>query len=190
MEFVSAEWWILCFRWFHVLSGIMWIGHLWYFNFTQTPTVPKIPAELRPGDRRASSCRKRCSGSAGARWATIVFGLILADMNGYLGEAIIIGIGQHSAHITAIGIGMWLGTIMWANVWFIIWPNQQMLHRHEADRRTRSAADRARRGACLARQHAAVDPDGLLHDGDPLLLSVSRFVARWNRGREAPFPSV
>ena len=48
MELVSFEWWAFFFRWMHVMSGVMWIGHLWYFNFTQAPTMPKIPIELRP----------------------------------------------------------------------------------------------------------------------------------------------
>jgi len=48
-EFVALDWWNFFFRWCHIASGVMWIGHLWYFNFTQTPTMPKIPAELRPG---------------------------------------------------------------------------------------------------------------------------------------------
>ena len=62
------------------------------------------------------------------RWAamaTIVTGLILAQMNGYLLGAIKLGIGDHSPNISAIGFGMWLGAIMWFNVWFIIWPNQK-----------------------------------------------------------------
>ena len=62
------------------------------------------------------------------RWgamATIVFGLILAQAQGYLFDAIKLGIGEHRGNVTAIGFGMWLGTIMWFNVWFIIWPNQQ-----------------------------------------------------------------
>ena len=42
MEFVSHDWWAFFFRWLHIISGIMWVGHLWYFNFTQTPTMPKI----------------------------------------------------------------------------------------------------------------------------------------------------
>ena len=123
-EFASAEWWNFCFRWLHIMSGIMWIGHLWYFNFTQTPTMPKIPAELRPAIPRFIMPEALWWFRWGAM-STIVFGLLLAFMNGYLGQAIIIGIGSHSAHIASIGIGMWLGTIMWANVWFIIWPNQQ-----------------------------------------------------------------
>ena len=48
-------WWAFVFRWLHVLSGVMWIGLLWYFNFVQTPSMPKIPDEQKPaveqGDR-------------------------------------------------------------------------------------------------------------------------------------------
>jgi len=57
--------------------------------------------------------------------ATIVTGLILAGMNGYLVDAITLGLQSGVAKSTAIGIGMWLGTIMWFNVWFVIWPNQK-----------------------------------------------------------------
>lgn len=124
IEFVSFDWWLFCMRWLHVLCGVMWIGHLWYFNFTQTPTMPKIPAELRPGVAKYILPEALFWFRWGAM-GTIVFGLILAWMNGYLGSAIKLGIGDHSTHNTTIGIGMWLGTIMWFNVWFIIWPNQK-----------------------------------------------------------------
>ncbi|HXP30924.1 MAG TPA: urate hydroxylase PuuD [Stellaceae bacterium] len=124
MELVSYEWWALCFRWLHILSGIMWIGHLWYFNFTQTPTMPKIPMELRPAISRFILPEALWWFRWGAM-ATIVTGLILAWMNGYLGNAIKLGIGDGNAKFTTIGFGMWLGTIMWFNVWFIIWPNQK-----------------------------------------------------------------
>jgi len=123
-ELVSFDWWLFCMRWLHILCGVMWIGHLWYFNFTQTPTMPKIPAELRPGVAKYILPEALFWFRWGAM-GTIIFGLILAYMNGYLGSAIKIGIGDHSAHNTTIGIGMWLGTIMWFNVWFIIWPNQK-----------------------------------------------------------------
>src|SRR5690606_26513813 len=62
------------------------------------------------------------------RWAamaTIATGLILAGLNGYLFEAITIGLTDGVAKHTMIGLGMWLGAIMWFNVWFVIWPNQQ-----------------------------------------------------------------
>ena len=114
------------FRWLHVISGIMWIGLLWYFNFVQIPTMPKIPDELKPA-------LGRFIGPVALfwfRWAamsTIATGLILAYLNGYLLEAFSLGFTESfkiPGHIS-IGIGMWLGTIMWFNVWFVIWPNQQ-----------------------------------------------------------------
>jgi len=62
------------------------------------------------------------------RWAalaTIVTGLIVATLNGYVHQALALGIGSGGGKNTAIGIGMWLGLIMFFNVWFIIWPNQK-----------------------------------------------------------------
>ena len=62
------------------------------------------------------------------RWAalaTIVTGLIVAYLNGYVHQALMLGIGNGGGKNTAIGIGMWLGLIMAFNVWFIIWPNQK-----------------------------------------------------------------
>jgi uncharacterized membrane protein len=123
MEFVSYDWWAAFVRWAHVVSGIMWIGHLWYFNFTQTPTMPKIPTELRPAVVRFILPQALFWFRWGAMF-TLIFGLILAYMNNYLLGAIKLGIGAGSQHVTAIGFGMWLGTIMWFNVWFIIMPNQ------------------------------------------------------------------
>ena len=124
MEFVAYDWWIQFIRWGHIISGIMWIGHLWYFNFTQTPTMPKIPAELRPAVVRFILPEALFWFRWGAMF-TLGFGLVLAYMNGYLLDALRLGIGVHNAKVVAIGFGMWLGAIMWFNVWFIIWPNQQ-----------------------------------------------------------------
>ena len=112
-------WWAFVFRWLHVLSGVMWIGLLWYFNFVQTPSMPKIPDEHKPAVSKVIAP----TALFWFRWsamATIVTGLIVALMNGYLGQALSLTKGYH-----AIGLGMWLGTIMWFNVWFIIWPNQK-----------------------------------------------------------------
>lgn len=125
MEFLSsADFWRPLLRWAHVVSAIMWIGHLWYFNFTQTPTMPKIPTELRPAVVRYILPEALFWFRWGAMF-TFIFGLILAYLNGYLVEAIKLGIGTHNQRVVAIGWGMWLGTIMWFNVWFIIWPNQK-----------------------------------------------------------------
>src|SRR2546422_5714472 len=107
------------FRWLHILSGVMWIGILWYFNFVQIPSMPKIPDEQKPAIGKVIAP----AALFWFRWAamaTIITGLILAWMNGYLGQALMLQKGS-----TAIGLGMWLGIIMWFNVWFIIWPNQK-----------------------------------------------------------------
>ncbi|MBM3490648.1 MAG: hypothetical protein FJX68_09385 [Alphaproteobacteria bacterium] len=133
--------WPFLFRWLHVLSGIMWIGLLYYLNFVQIPTVPKIPEELRPAIGKHIA-PEVLFWFRWAAMATIVTGLILAMLNGYLVEAIVIGLTDGVPKHMAIGLGMWLGTIMWFNVWFIIWPNQQRalgLVPAEPEVRTRSA---------------------------------------------------
>jgi uncharacterized membrane protein len=113
-------WWAFVFRWLHVLSGVMWIGLLWYFNFVQTPSMPKIPDEQKPAIGKVIAPTALFWFRWGAM-ATIITGLILANMYpGYFVRAISL-----QAPNTAIGIGMWLGLIMWFNVWFIIWPNQK-----------------------------------------------------------------
>ena len=112
------------FRYFHVLAGIMWIGLLWYLNFVQIPNMPKITDEQKPVITKIITP----SVLFWFRWAaviTILTGLIVAYLNGYLHEAMTLGIGSDYGKNTAIGIGMWLGIIMAYNVWFIIWPNQK-----------------------------------------------------------------
>ncbi len=130
------------FRWLHVLSGVMWIGLLWYFNFVQIPNMPKIPDEQKPAIGKVIAP----AALWWFRWAamaTIVTGLILAGMNGYLLEATLLGITDGVPKHMAIGIGMWLGAIMWFNVWFIIWPNQKkVLGLVEADADAKAAAAR------------------------------------------------
>src|SRR5579872_1484956 len=109
------------FRWMHVFFGITWIGLLYYFNFVQIPTMPKIPAELKPG------VSKHIAPAAlfFFRWAaafTILFGLGVAQMKEPGG---IVGVLTFSPGVVTIGLGMWLAIIMAANVWFVIWPNQK-----------------------------------------------------------------
>ena len=116
--------WSWLFRYIHVLVGIMWIGLLWYFNFVQIPNMAKIPDEQKPAISKVIAP----SALFWFRWAafaTIVSGLILSYLNGYLHDAMTLGIGSGGCKWTAIGIGMWLGLIMAFNVWFVIWPNQK-----------------------------------------------------------------
>ena len=102
----------------------MWIGLLWYFNFVQIPNMPNIPDEQKPAIGKVIAP----SALFYFRWAafaTILSGLILSWLNGYLYDALILGIGSGGGKNTAIGVGMWLGLIMAFNVWFVIWPNQK-----------------------------------------------------------------
>ena len=112
------------FRYLHVLSGIMWIGLLWYFNFVQIPSMPNIPDEQKPAIGKIIAPKALFW----FRWAalvTILSGLIVAYLQGYVHQAMVLGIGGGDPKSTAIGIGMWLGIIMAYNVWFIIWPSQK-----------------------------------------------------------------
>jgi uncharacterized membrane protein len=118
-KFGEHVWWTFVMRWLHVLSGIMWIGILWYFNFVQTPSMPKIPDAEKPAISKVIAP----TALFWFRWAalaTVITGLLVAGMSGYLLNALTFGKG-----FVAIGIGMWLALIMAFNVWFIIWPNQK-----------------------------------------------------------------
>lgn len=125
------------FRFLHVLFGIMWIGLLYYFNFVQIPTMPTVPAELKPG------VSKYIAPAAlfwfrWAAFATVAMGIIIAahPPQSYLIEALTFQPG-----VRLIGLGMWLGLIMVFNVWFVIWPNQKKaLGLVEADADTKAKA--------------------------------------------------
>tara|TARA_A100001015_G_scaffold121356_1_gene134552 strand:+ start:64 stop:657 length:594 start_codon:yes stop_codon:yes gene_type:complete len=111
-------------RYVHVIVGIMWIGLLWYFNFVQIPNMGKIPDEQKPAIGKVIAPAALFY----FRWAaafTILSGLIVAGLNGYLHDAMTLSLGSGVPKHTAIGIGMWLGIIMAFNVWFVIWPNQK-----------------------------------------------------------------
>ncbi len=116
--------WSWVARFTHVVFGIMWIGLLWYFNFVQIPNMGKIPDEQKPAIGKVIAPAALFY----FRWAaafTILSGLILGYLNGYLHDAMTLSIGSGIPKHTAIGIGMWLGVIMAFNVWFVIWPNQK-----------------------------------------------------------------
>ena len=116
--------WSWVFRYIHVIVAIMWIGLLWYFNFVQIPNMSKIPDEQKPAIGKVIAPAALFY----FRWAaafTVLSGLILAYLNGYLHDAMTLSISNGIEKHTAIGIGMWLGVIMAFNVWFVIWPNQK-----------------------------------------------------------------
>lgn len=112
-------WGAFIMRWLHVMSGVMWIGLLWYLNFVQIPSMPKIPDEQKPAIGKVIAPAVLFW----FRWsalATVVTGILVAFMGGYIGIALML-----AKPFTAIGIGMWIALLMAFNVWFIIWPNQK-----------------------------------------------------------------
>ena len=121
---IDQLFWSWLFRYFHVVAGVMWIGLLWYFNFVQVPNMSKITDEQKPAITKVIA-PAALFWFRWAAFATMVTGLIVAYFNGYIHEAMTLGIGSGGGKYTAIGIGMWLGLIMAFNVWFIIWPNQK-----------------------------------------------------------------
>jgi len=122
-------------QWLHVFFGITWIGLLYYFNFVQIPTMPTVPAELKPGVSKYIAPKALFYFRWGAAF-TVLTGLILAYVNGYEKEALMLRDG-----FQLIGTGMWLALIMAFNVWFVIWPNQKKaLGLVEADDATKAAS--------------------------------------------------
>jgi uncharacterized membrane protein len=97
----------------------MWIGLLYYFNFVQIPSMPKIPDEQKPAIGKVIAP----TALFWFRWAalaTVVTGLLVALMSNYLAQALSL-----QQPVRAIGIGMWIALVMAFKVWFIIWPNQK-----------------------------------------------------------------
>jgi uncharacterized membrane protein len=120
---LDHNWSLLAMRWLHIVSGVLWIGLLWYLNFVQVPTMPSIPVENRSAISKFIAPNVLFYFRYGAL-ATVITGLLLAAMSpgNYLVNALTLAPSHR-----AIGIGMWMALIMAANVWFIIWPNQQKI---------------------------------------------------------------
>ena len=131
-------------RWLHLFFGIVWIGLLYYFNFVQIPTMPKVPAELKKGVTGYIAPQALFFFRWGAAF-TVLTGLAIAATShnapegssaGYLVAALTL-----DPSYRLIGIGMWLALIMAFNVWFLIWPAQKKaLGLVEADDASKAAA--------------------------------------------------
>jgi uncharacterized membrane protein len=147
-------------QWLHVFFGIMWIGLLYYFNFVQTPVMPTVPAELKPGVSKYIAPKALFY----FRWAaalTVLVGIILGHFYHEFGNGLLLREG-----FRLIGIGMWLGLIMAFNVWFIIWPAQKkVLGLVEADDAAKASA--AKRGLIASRLNVLLSI--------PMLLCMTNF---------------
>ena len=125
--FAGTAFWPFLLRWLHVLSALMWVGLLYYFNFVQVVAMPAIPDEQKPAVTRHIAPRALFW----FRWAavaTVATGLILAHLNGYLLATLSLGFAAPGGPLfghSLLGIGMWLGLVMAFNVWVVIWPCQK-----------------------------------------------------------------
>ena len=131
----GADLWLGLFQWLHVFFGVLWIGLLYYFNFVQIPTMPTVPAELKPGVSKYIAPKALFYFRWGAAF-TVLTGALLAWVNGFILEALTLRDG-----FQLIGTGMWFALIMAFNVWFIIWPHQKKaLGLVEADDTTKASS--------------------------------------------------
>jgi len=125
----DIDFWRTLSRYLHVISGVMWIGLLWYFNFVQIPNMPNIPDEQKPAIGKVIAP----AALFWFRWAamaTLITGLLTLGL--YYGHERSISAltftltsSYSDPQALTIGIGMWLAIIMAYNVWMVIWPNQK-----------------------------------------------------------------
>jgi uncharacterized membrane protein len=110
-------------RWIHFLAGITWIGILYYFNFVQTPFFAETEAAVRTGAIQKLVPRALWW----FRWGAMV--TFLAGILMYLIRIHTMGVEAFflSQYGVAINLGGLIGTIMFLNVWLVIWPNQQIV---------------------------------------------------------------
>lgn len=118
--------------WLHVLSGITWIGLLYYFNFVQVPALGEAASD--DGGPGGAGIAKYVAPRAlwWFRWGAVFTWLTGAAYLGHIGQlddAFALGMltDPVSPYAQTIGIGAWLGTIMLFNVWALIWPNQKKI---------------------------------------------------------------
>jgi uncharacterized membrane protein len=115
-------------RWLHILSGVMWIGLLYYFNVVQTPGLAVAAADK--GGPGGAGISKYIAPRAllWFRWAAVATGVTGAFYlaTAYGSDKIVAAFTLQSG-FRVIGVGAWLGTIMLINVWVFIWPNQKKI---------------------------------------------------------------
>ena len=111
---------LMLLRWLHFLFGITWIGLLYYFNLVQTPFFAETEAPVRSGAIQKLVPRALWWFRWGAM-GTVIFGLLY-----FFAWWATIDMSFTPWTVSIITGGV-LGIIMWANVWFVIWPNQKII---------------------------------------------------------------
>ncbi|HEV8673660.1 MAG TPA: urate hydroxylase PuuD [Methylomirabilota bacterium] len=166
MALLTGEGWLFLLRWFHFLAGITWIGILYYFNLVQTPFFAETEPAVRSGAIQKLVPRALWWFRWGAMVTFITGWLIIFHRLGQLGWA-----GWwNSTYGWAITLGGILGSIMWANVWFVIWPHQQVVIANAVQtarggQPIPDAAARARRAALASRTNVVFSIPMLFYMG-------------------------
>ena len=125
MALISYEGWLFLLRWFHFLAGITWIGLLYYFNFVQVPFFAKTEAPVRTGMITGGLVENALWWFRWGAMITFITGWLL--ILHYIGSAGGIGPYFSQPRYLSIFIGGMLGSLMWFNVWFVIWPAQRVV---------------------------------------------------------------
>ena len=127
MALMNEAGWLFLLRWIHFLSGIVWIGLLYYFNLVQVPFFAETEAPVRTGAIQKLVPR--------ALW-WFRWGAMITFLSGWL-YLLHWWVGRVGF---AAGPGGWaillgglLGSVMWANVWFVIWPKQKIVIQNAVD---------------------------------------------------------
>ena len=126
MALASSEGWLFLLRWIHFFSGVTWIGLLYYFNFVQTPFFAETEAPVRSGAQQKLLPRALWWFRWGAM-ITFLSGWIYL-LHWWLGKR-----GLADPQTWVILLGGIIGSIMWANVWFVIWPKNKIVIQNALD---------------------------------------------------------
>ncbi len=123
MVLLSTDGYLFLLRWLHFLAGVTWIGLLYYFNFVQTPFFAETDPPVRSGAIQKLVPRALWWFRWGAMLTFLTGWIMILHKMGLLGAK---GFFNTSYGWT-IFLGGTLGTFMWANVWFVIWPAQKVV---------------------------------------------------------------
>ncbi len=130
MALLSYDGWLFLLRWVHFLAGITWIGILYYFNFVQTPFFAETDPAVRSGAIQKLVPRALWWFRWGAMFTFLSGWLILLHRMAQFGG---VRAFFNTSYGWAIFLGGTLGSFMWANVWFVIWPKQQIVIANAVD---------------------------------------------------------
>jgi len=154
-------------RWIHLLAGVTWIGLLYYFNFVQTPFFAEAEPAVRSGAIQKLVPRALWWFRWGAMVTFLAGALMYLHKMGEMGGMSTFFVSSYGLSITVGGL---LGTIMFLNVWLVIWPNQKIViasatQAAQGGQALPTAAAAGRRAALTSRTNAVFSIPMLFYMG-------------------------